>query len=87
VWTHESPNLNNPPSTVAAGILTTAANLLITGDDQKNVIIFSADKGQVLWHHEGNANQSNGAITYMLDGKQWILYAAGDSLFAYSLNK
>jgi acido-empty-quinoprotein group A len=87
VWTHEYPNLNNPPSTVGAGILTTAANLLITGDDQKNVIIFSADKGQVLWHHEGNANQSNGAITYMLDGKQWILYAAGDSLFAYSLNK
>src|ERR1700733_9081090 len=29
----------------------------------------------------------HGPITYMLDGKQWILFAAGDSLFAYSLNK
>ena len=68
-------------------ILTTAANLLITGDDQKNLIIYSADKGTVLWHHEGDANLSNGPITYMLDGRQWILFAAGDSLIAYSLNK
>ena len=87
VWKHEYPNLNNAPSTVGAGILTTAANLLITGDDQKNLIIYSADKGKVLWHHEGNADLSNGPITYMLDGKQWILFAAGDGLFAYSLNK
>ncbi len=87
VWKHEYPNLNNAPTTVGAGILTTAANLLITGDDQKNLIIYSADKGKVLWHHEGNADLSNGPITYMLDGKQWILFAAGDGLFAYSLNK
>jgi alcohol dehydrogenase (cytochrome c) len=66
-------------------MLTTAANLLITGDDQKNLIIYSADKGQVLWHHEVAANQSNGLITYMLDGKQWILAGAGDSLYAFTL--
>jgi alcohol dehydrogenase (cytochrome c) len=72
---------------VGPSILTTAANLLITGDDQKNLIIYSADKGDVLWHHEMTANQSDGLITYMLDGKQWILAGAGDSLYAYSLNK
>jgi acido-empty-quinoprotein group A len=87
VWTHVYPNLNNGPTTVAPGLLTTAANLLITGDDQKNLIIYSADKGQVLWHSEVSANQSNGIITYMLDGKQWILVGAGDSLHAYSLAK
>jgi alcohol dehydrogenase (cytochrome c) len=85
VWTHEYPNLNNATTTTAPSILTTAANLLITGDDQKNLIIFSAGKGEVLWHHEVNANQSNGPITYMLDGKQWILIGAGDSLYAFSL--
>ena len=87
VWTHEYPNLNNAATTVGPSILTTAANLLITGDDQKNLIIYSADKGDVLWHHEMTANQSDGLITYMLDGKQWILAGAGDSLYAYSLNK
>ncbi len=87
VWSHEYPNLNTAPTTVAPSMLTTAGNLLITGDDQKNLIIFSADKGQVLWHQEVAANQSNGLITYMLDGKQWILFGAGDGLYAYSLNK
>jgi alcohol dehydrogenase (cytochrome c) len=87
VWTHAYPNLNNAPTTVGPGLLATAANLLVTGDDQKNMIIYSADKGEVLWHHELTANQSDGPITYMLDGKQWILVGAGDSLYAYSLSQ
>jgi alcohol dehydrogenase (cytochrome c) len=84
-WTHVYPNLNNPSTTVAPSILTTASNLLITGDDQMNVIIYSADKGQVLWHHEIGANESGGVITYLLDGKQYIVFGAGDSLYAWSL--
>lgn len=85
VWTHVYPNLNNAPITVGPSLLTTASNLLITGDDQKNLIIYSADKGEVLWHHEVAANESGGVITYMLDGKQWILFEAGDSLYTWSL--
>lgn len=86
-WTHEYPSVNNAPGTLGASILTTAGNLVLTGDDQKNVIIFSADKGTVLWHREMTANQSNGPITYMQDGKQCLLFAAGDTLYAYSLPK
>lgn len=85
VWTHAYPNLNNAPTTVGASILTTAANLLITGDDQKDLIIYSADKGVILWHQELTANQSDGPITYTLDGRQWILVGAGDTLYAYRL--
>jgi alcohol dehydrogenase (cytochrome c) len=85
VWQHSYPNLNNAPSTVGPSILTTASNLLITGDDQKNAIIYSADKGQVLWHHELDANESGGVITYLLDGKQYIVFGAGDTLYAWGL--
>ena len=85
VWTHEYPNLNGAPTTLGPGLLTTAANLLITGDDQRNLIIYSADKGQILWHSKLAASLSNAPITYMLDGKQWILFGAGDSLYAYAL--
>lgn len=85
VWKHVYPNLNNAPTTVGPSILTTASNLLITGDDQKNLIIYTADKGQMLWHKEVTLNESSGEITYMLDGKQWILIGAGDSLYAFSL--
>jgi alcohol dehydrogenase (cytochrome c) len=87
VWTHPYPSLNDAPSTVGPSILTTAANLLISGDDQKNMIIFSADKGQILWHYELNANESGGIISYLLDGRQYIVFGAGDSLYAWSLRK
>jgi acido-empty-quinoprotein group A len=85
VWKHTYPSLNNPPTTLGPSILTTASNLVITGDDQRNAIIFSADKGETLWHHELDANESGGLITYLLDGKQYILFGAGDSLYAWSL--
>jgi alcohol dehydrogenase (cytochrome c) len=85
VWKHVYPNLSNAPTTVGASILTTASNLLITGDDQKNTIIFSADKGDIIWHRELNANESSGIITYLLDGKQYVVFGAGDSLYAWSL--
>jgi acido-empty-quinoprotein group A len=84
-WRHGYPNLNNAPTTIGPSILTTASNLLITGDDQKNLIVYSADKGEILWHHELAASESGGIITYLLDGKQYIVFGAGDSLYAWSL--
>lgn len=87
VWQHGYPNLNDAPTTVGPSILTTASNLVISGDDQKNVIIFSADTGQILWHHELDANESGGIITYLLDGKQYIVFGAGGSLYAWSLHQ
>jgi alcohol dehydrogenase (cytochrome c) len=85
IWKHAYPNLSDPPITLGPSILTTASNLLITGDDQKNVIAYSADQGKVLWHHELGANESGGVITYLLDGKQSIVFGAGDTLYAWSL--
>jgi outer membrane protein assembly factor BamB len=87
VWRHAYPNLNNAPTTVGASILATASNLLISGDDQQNLIVFSADRGEILWHHQLNANESGGIITYLLDGKQYIVFGAGESLYAWSLRQ
>ena len=87
VWTHDYPNMNGAPGTVGPSILTTASNLLVTGDDQKSLIIYSADKGKILYHKDLTANESNGPITYMLDGKQWILFGAGDTLYAMNIPK
>jgi alcohol dehydrogenase (cytochrome c) len=85
VWKHVYPNLNDAPTTLGSSILTTAAGLVVTGDDQRNAIIYSADQGRILWHHELAANESGGVITYLLDGKQYIVFGAGDSLYAWSL--
>ncbi len=84
-WRHVYPNLNDAPTTLGPSILTTGGNLVISGDDQKNLIIYSADRGDVLWHHELAASESGGIITYMLDEKQFIVFGAGDSLYALTL--
>jgi acido-empty-quinoprotein group A len=84
-WRHVYPNLNDAPTTLGPSILTTASGLVVTGDDQRNAIIYAAATGDVLWHHELAANESGGIITYMLDGKQYILFGAGDTLYACSL--
>ena len=44
-----------------------------------------AQTGKTLWHTTVGANQANGAITYKLDGKQYIVVGAGDSLYAFAL--
>jgi alcohol dehydrogenase (cytochrome c) len=41
--------------------------------------------GKTLWHTTVSANQANGAITYELDGKQYVVVGAGDSVFAFAL--
>jgi alcohol dehydrogenase (cytochrome c) len=86
-WKHVYPNLNDAPTTVGPSILATAGNLVVSGDDQKNVIIFNADNGQILWHQELTANESGGVISYLLDGRQYIVFGAGDSLYAWSLRQ
>ena len=85
VWEHPYPNLSSPGSTVGPGLLSTAGNLLFTGDDQNNIIAYRAADGTILWHLKASANQSNGPISYMLDGKQYVVLAAGDTLYALTL--
>jgi alcohol dehydrogenase (cytochrome c) len=68
----------------ATGMLTTAGRLLFAGDGSGNFVAFDPATGKPLWHSRVG-NVSNAAQTYMLDGKQYVLVAAGDSLFAFAL--
>jgi alcohol dehydrogenase (cytochrome c) len=38
-----------------------------------------------LWHAGLNVNHSNGPSTWMLDGKQYVIVGAGDTLYAFVL--
>jgi len=68
------------------GLLTTAGNLLFAADNSGHVLALDAAKGTTLWHTSVGANQMNGAITYELDGKQYVVAGIGDSLIAYALH-
>ena len=70
---------------LAAGLLSTAGDLLFAGDVSGNFIAFDPVKGMPLWHTQLGQVPSNAAQTYLIDGKQHVLVAAGDTLFAFTL--
>jgi len=80
VWAHYYPTGGG-----AAGMLTTAGKLLFSGDSSRHIIAFDPMNGKILWHAGLTANVSNGPETYMLDGQQYLIVGAGDSLYAFTL--
>lgn len=83
VWRHKYPSVGGGGGGLN-GVLTTAGKLLFQGDTAGDLVAFDPANGKPLWHsHIGNV--SNAPETYLLDGHQYVLAAAGDSLFAFTL--
>jgi alcohol dehydrogenase (cytochrome c) len=80
VWRHPWPGGGGG----GQGLLTTAGRVLFTGDGNGNLIAFDVANGKPLWHTR-IGNISNGPQTYMLDGRQYLLVAVGDTLYAFTI--
>jgi alcohol dehydrogenase (cytochrome c) len=83
VWSHVYPTGNW--GNAGAGILTTAGKLLFTGDPSGNLIAYDPATGRIRWHFRTGSIVSNGPMTYQLDGKQYLVAGAGDTLYAFAL--
>jgi alcohol dehydrogenase (cytochrome c) len=66
------------------GLMTTAGMLVFSGDAGGNFVAYDAETGAPVWHAR-IGSVSNAPITYELDGRQHILVAAGDTLYAFAL--
>jgi alcohol dehydrogenase (cytochrome c) len=78
---HEFPGKGN----VGSGLLSTAGKLLFSGDPSGNLIAWDPEDGKILWHFHLPAPVSNGPMTYELDGRQYLVVGAGDSLYSFAL--
>ena len=67
--------------------MSTAGNLLFTGDGSNNLVALDATTGDALWHANLGAAVGNGPISYELDGVQYVVVAAGDTLWAFALKQ
>jgi alcohol dehydrogenase (cytochrome c) len=80
-WSHKWPN----GGAARSGLLTTAGKLLFAGDTASNFMALDPATGTPLWHAGLHTSMTNGPITYELDGKQYVVIGAGDSLYAFAL--
>jgi alcohol dehydrogenase (cytochrome c) len=67
------------------GALSTAGGLVFAGDSDGNFIALDGRTGQDLWHVQLGAAIYSTAITYRLDGKQYVVIPAGSGLFAFAI--
>ena len=82
VWKHIYPALGGG---MGQGMLTTAGRLLFAGDISGNIVGYDAGSGKPLWHSYLGSVVSNAPETYLLDGRQYLLTAAGDTSYAFML--
>ena len=66
------------PTPATAGLLTTASNLIFSGDNEGNLLALDSRTGKLLWSYQMGANlHGTSPTTYMLDGRQHLLVPAG----------
>lgn len=68
-----------------SGVLSTAGGLLFTGDAEGNFIALDAATGKPLWHFQMGGAVYASPIAYAVDGREYVVIAAGSSLYAFGL--
>jgi alcohol dehydrogenase (cytochrome c) len=84
VWRHKFRTTGDGRR-APSGLLTTAGRLLFGGDISGNFVAFDPANGKPLWHAQ-IGQVTNAPETYMVDGRQHVLVAAGDTLYAFRVN-
>ena len=67
------------------GIVTTAADVLFSGNREGYFQALDARTGTLLWKTNLGAQIISGPITYMVDGKQYVVTISGQAIFAFAL--
>ena len=78
-WEHRMTDVTD------TGIVTTATDLLFTGNREGYLQALNARTGELLWKRNLGAQMLNNPITYAVNGRQYVASMAGLSLFVFAL--
>ena len=70
---------------LGSGLMATAGGLVVYGDGSGALVAADSATGKLLWHFQTNQGWKGGPMTYMVDGKQYIGVAAGNTILAFAL--
>jgi alcohol dehydrogenase (cytochrome c) len=75
------------PTPSMAGVTSTASGVVFSGDNEGNFLAFDARTGRNLWRYQTGASiWGAAAMTYMLDGRQFVVIPSGGTLMAFALS-
>lgn len=81
VWEYKTMEVSE------GGVLTTASNVLFTGNREGHFFALDAKSGKLLWNKYLGSQVAASPITYLAGGKQYISVAVGHSLFTFGLRE
>ncbi len=81
VWEYETNEVSD------SGMLTTAGNLLFTGNREGHFSAFNSKTGELLWRKYLGGQIAASPMTYAVDGKQYVSIAAGHALFTFGVRE
>jgi alcohol dehydrogenase (cytochrome c) len=67
------------------GTFTTASDLVFSGGREGYFLALDGRNGQLLWKAPVGGQINAGAMSYSVNGKQYVAIAAGNALFSYAL--
>jgi alcohol dehydrogenase (cytochrome c) len=70
-----------------AGILSTASDLVFTGNREGYFYALDARNGTMLWKTRLGGAVASGPMTYRVDGRQYVSIAAGHAMFVFALRQ
>jgi alcohol dehydrogenase (cytochrome c) len=80
-WTFEMNDVSD------SGILTTASDVLFTGNREGYFQVLDARTGKLLWKAITGGQMASSPITYEVDGKQYVTMSAYHALFVFGLRQ
>ncbi|MEO6965636.1 MAG: acido-empty-quinoprotein group A [Acidobacteriaceae bacterium] len=80
-WSHKVGRTTSS----GGGVLTTDSGILFTGDAYGNVLALNTSDGKTLWHAGSGSQMQSSPMTYMLDGRQYVVTGTGGVLYAWAL--
>ena len=60
-------------------------HVLFSADNSSNLLALDPATGKTLWHLNAGGRMVASPMTYQLDGKQYLLFAVQDLLYAFAL--
>jgi glucose dehydrogenase len=65
--------------------LSTASGVVFAGEEDGNAMAFDAASGKNLWRLQTGAGIRAGPVSFMLNGKQYVVVASGGTVIAFAL--